>query len=712
MQDRDNSHGNGPPGYGGDALEIGDWRLVPSTHCLSRAEVAHRLPKRLVDLLVCLASRPGQTWSREALIEAVWSRRVVNDEVLSRAVAELRGLLGDDARDPRYIETLPKTGYRLLAAARPAGSTAAPESPTLAAAPPGITAADAARLRRPRWAVAGLVLAVALLVLLFTHWPRPTPPEALVQADQPEWSAADLARELPFRSGPHWAWQPRHSGDGRWLVYTVNDLEHDMGWLEWSAADGSSPRRLETGAGRPSAPVFSPDGARIAFAAWADGGCMIRIIDLPAGPPRDLLPCGGSRSHPLDWPQAQRLLYTGPAAAGAAGAIWEVDPGSGSAQPLTRPSPADVLDSHPRERSDGTLAFLRGPDGQRELWVKDATGERRLAPGAHRIPDLAWTRKEDGLLVASDRDGAPALHHFSMADGAWRLLGGRGAATLSVAPDGALLYERRRYDANVWRYGEGEPQRLTDSTRYEAFAAWSAAADALLYVSNRDGNGSVWLQRAEAEQRLPLPPAEAWVRPQWLDRDSIVLTRYQTGGATRIEVFDLATQRLRDEHPLAGPGFAALPLGERGILLGRGHGEREGMQLMIRHPRGERPLAEATGVASFDSDGRWVAWTRRDDPRLFFLDLDLDGAPRSLPEGAAAVAWTVHQGDWIYADRDADGWALWRQPLRGGTPQRWLPLRTAPADGRVELDPEGRRALISHIDKFQSDLLRVPAATP
>lgn len=710
MQDRDDPQGHELAAAGGDALQIGDWWLQPSTHCLSRADVSHRLPKRLVDLLVCLASRPGQTWSREALIAAVWSRKVVNDEVLSRAVAELRGLLGDDARDPRYIETLPKTGYRLRAEVRSAGSMPDPGQPSAAPPPAAGKAVTAPPSRRARAAMLGLGLGLVLALLALLRWPwtAPAPSGAPAAAAPSGWRAADLAHERPFRSGPHWAWQPRHAADGRWLAYTVNDLDQGVGWLEWSAADGSSPRRLDTGAGRPAAPVFSPDGARIAFTAWQDGACMLRIIDLPAGSPRDLLPCGGSSSHPLDWPQPQRLLFTGPAAAGAASAIWQVDPDSGRGQPLTRPGAADVLDSHPRERGDGTLAFLRGPDGQRELWLRDADGERAAAPGGHRIPDLAWTGEQDGLLVASDRDGFPALHHFSIAGRSWRLLGARGAATLSLAADGSLLYERRRYDANVWLYGDGAPRRLTDSSRYEAFAAWSAAGDALLYVSNRDGNGSVWLQRDNVEQRLPLPPAEAWVRPQWLDPGSILLTRYEAGGATRIEVFDLATQRLRKNDPLSGPGFAAQPLGGHGILVGRGHGAREGMQLIIRHPRGERPLPQADGVAGFDSDGRWVAWTRRDDPRLFYLDLERDSSPRSLPGAAAAAAWTLHQGVLIYADRDAAGWALWRQPLDGGAPGRWLDLRAAPADGRIELDADGRRALVSHIDAFQSDLLQVP----
>ncbi len=66
-------------------------------------------------LLRCLLDAPGAVLSREHLIETVWTRREVNDEVLSRAIAELRAVLGDDAREPRFVETLSKGGYRWIA---------------------------------------------------------------------------------------------------------------------------------------------------------------------------------------------------------------------------------------------------------------------------------------------------------------------------------------------------------------------------------------------------------------------------------------------------------------------------------------------------------------------------------------------------------------------------------------------------------------------
>lgn len=692
-------------------IRIGEWLLVPATHSLSDGTTQHRLPKRLVTLLLTLALRPGETWSREALIEAVWTRKQVNDEVLSRAVAELRSLLGDDAREPRYIETLPKTGYRLLApvivlgAAEITKDDAASAGAARAASPPAI---------RLAWPWLLLALFVAAATIWWTGIGKTPGDQALLPPDasgQP-WSAADLVRELPFRSGPHWAWQPRFSRDGRWLVYAVNDLGAGDSWIEWSSADGSAPRRLDSGSGRPAAPVFSPDGARIAFTAWTPEGCVLRVLDLPAGAPRDLAPCGGSRSHPLDWPAAQRLLYTGVASeAEAPSGLWQIDPDSAERRPLTEPSASAVLDTHPRERGDGALAFLRGPDGLRELWLREEGVERRLLPGAHRIPDLAWTADGRGLIVASDKDGFPALHWLAPDSGELRLLGGRGAATLAVAADGGLLYERRRYDANLWSYGEGEPQRLTDSTRYEAFAALSEDGDGLLYVSNRDGNGSVWMQRAGAERRLALPQADAWVRPRWLDPDHVLLTRYNAGGATVIEVFQISTQRLREEHALAGPGFGALPLPGGRVLLGLGHGDSAGMQLVLRDAKGDEPISGAGQVAEFASDGEHIGWIRRGESDLQLIRLS---APRSdlrsvrLP--AAAAAWTLHEGQLVYAARDGAGWALWRQPLAGGEAKRWLSVRTALTDGQIELGGKGQPVVLSHIDEFHSDLMWVPRA--
>lgn len=72
------------------------------------------LEPRVFDLLLTLVERPGLTASRDHLIETVWGEVEGSDEALSQAVAKLRRALGDDARAPRFIETVPKLGYRWI----------------------------------------------------------------------------------------------------------------------------------------------------------------------------------------------------------------------------------------------------------------------------------------------------------------------------------------------------------------------------------------------------------------------------------------------------------------------------------------------------------------------------------------------------------------------------------------------------------------------
>ena len=80
-----------------------------------------------MDLLVHLSAHPGEVVSRDALADALWPGVIVNEDALSRTIFKLRKALGDDARAPRYLETIPKRGVRLIA---PVGASAAPDEPS------------------------------------------------------------------------------------------------------------------------------------------------------------------------------------------------------------------------------------------------------------------------------------------------------------------------------------------------------------------------------------------------------------------------------------------------------------------------------------------------------------------------------------------------------------------------------------------------------
>jgi DNA-binding winged helix-turn-helix (wHTH) protein len=121
-------------------LELGDWLVQPDQNRISRPGESVQLEPRLMDVLVFLAGRAGQVVSRDQLVEGVWKVEFITEWAITRAIAKLRRALGDVAGQPRYIETISKRGYRLLAAVNAPEAPAPSERPRVAEARPATVA--------------------------------------------------------------------------------------------------------------------------------------------------------------------------------------------------------------------------------------------------------------------------------------------------------------------------------------------------------------------------------------------------------------------------------------------------------------------------------------------------------------------------------------------------------------------------------------------
>ena len=95
-------------------FDLGEWRVQPTLNRLTRDEQGVRIEPKLMDVLLFLALRPQQVVSKDEIAGAVWPETFITESVITRAIAGLRRAFGDDARSPRYIETIAKRGYRLL----------------------------------------------------------------------------------------------------------------------------------------------------------------------------------------------------------------------------------------------------------------------------------------------------------------------------------------------------------------------------------------------------------------------------------------------------------------------------------------------------------------------------------------------------------------------------------------------------------------------
>ena len=96
-------------------FQLGEWRVKPHTNMIEGPEGEAHLEPKAMQVLALLAQHAGGVVEKQEILEDVWDGTYVSDEVLPNAIWELRKALGDDARKPRFIQTLPKKGYRLIA---------------------------------------------------------------------------------------------------------------------------------------------------------------------------------------------------------------------------------------------------------------------------------------------------------------------------------------------------------------------------------------------------------------------------------------------------------------------------------------------------------------------------------------------------------------------------------------------------------------------
>ena len=564
-------------------FRVGPWIVAPDRHEWRAGDDVRRVPPRLMLLLRCLARAAGKTVSRESLLDIVWERRVLNDEVLSRSIADLRQALDDDAREPRFVKTIPKLGYCLIAelqfnlpedgaeelapSSQSAQATEAKEDdyahriapiPLRAEATgdvepvrgerapvtsiPHTAPAASASSRSSSWrslVLIGLVLFLSILAWLWQALRTP------VSATNTQLDAAALLLARPLTSTPDLEFSPRFSRDGQWIAYATATHTGTTRQLMLRSRDGAAQRQFT----QPSdvsgvsdiCPVFV--GNHLIWTRHRQGRCQLLKQALLADTPNVLAACAPIRSCPDISPDASYLVYTDVAIDAEHGnGLAVLNLQSGQRSVLTTPLRRAGHDVDPRFSKRAQLSFIRGEDGVQSLWQMSFRPDALKPAEPQRVPladsmIFGQAYLPDGrLLLASDVLGFRALLQLALDQplGASnpRLLGARGARFPDVAPDGSVVFELASYDANLWLYrGDAKPVRLTPSSRYESNPVLSADGKNLIYQSNQRGLEAIFSMPLDeeklTEQQLPLDGESRWAHPVFARAsDGLWLTRY------------------------------------------------------------------------------------------------------------------------------------------------------------------------------------------
>jgi Tol biopolymer transport system component/DNA-binding winged helix-turn-helix (wHTH) protein len=596
--------------------EFGSFRLDLAERRLLRDGQAVALTPKAYEVLVVLVVRAGHLVTKEEMLQQVWQDTFVDEANLAYNVSTLRKALADDAVPHRYIETVPKRGYRFVALVTPL------VSPTVAVTP----SVDVLGMSSPTRSAA-----------LQTE-----PPEVM----------GEPRHARPIRIGVN-AWTLGSAAGVLVLAASA------WVWTRAGGVDGPAPRLvpLTSLPGDEMRPALSPDGTQVAF-FWGgprsnDGGVYITMIGSP-----EIRRLTESPKHDnfVQWSPDGRLI---------AFARYNFEEYAGArihtVSPLGGPDPK--LSDFPAR---GYLAW--SPDGRYIAASRWAPDDSRDETGISLIPlnggpprPLTHTRapwRNAGLAFAPD---GRQLAYGSCTPACDLYVLALDASLAPVGPAKRLTTQRRSGIGGVAWARDGQ-----------SIIFGSGAARGLIYLSR------VYLDRRRPPERIELAGLNAFAPSTARSMDRLVFSRdlndediYRWQANNSAE--PVVSSSFDDYDPHFSPG------GDRIVFASARSGQASELWVADADGAGAQRLVEGPGAwqssPQWSPDGQRIAFESvGDDGQFHVWSISARGGiPTRLTKGSGnqrRPSWS-RDGKTIYFSADEGSkWDIWRTPLTGGTPER------------------------------------------
>jgi Tol biopolymer transport system component/DNA-binding winged helix-turn-helix (wHTH) protein len=601
-----------------------DWQVQPALNRLIRGDRELRLEPRVMQVLACLLAARGEPVTRDTLMQRVWGHEFVTEDALNRTVSKLRKCITDELGCDAEIETIPKTGYRLIQ----------PEAATMPALPPA-----AKRLSYRGWLVTLAVIALAGLVTFLVRT-RHTDPGLVVTTD-PE------ATVRPLTSLEGKELDPSFSPDGShvafvWLKDPGNAAPQYHIYVR--ALSSETLLQVTDGAGHEHMPHWSPDGSQIAYAEIDDMSCSLLTVSSLGGPPRKLADCDKYEGDSIGWsPDGATLAMKAPESRG----IDFLKIADGSIRHVTEVPPTDQHDTDPVFSPDGTLlAFVRWhASGVANVYVVPVSGgqPKRLTFDNLKVEGLSWEPDNRHLVFSSNRGGPFGLWRVDVDGGPAERIpqSSHGDYTPTLSRDGKLLaYEEWTGYTNLFGIDSAKPSadpaQVTFTTRINWNPAASPDGKHMAFASDRSGSSEIWVTDRKGE-------------------DALKLTAFD-GPYTSGPAWSPDSQQIVFDSPAVDGNFDIYEVDVQGGAVKR----------LTTAPAEDR-------FAHFSPDGKWIYFTSRRDGSWEVW--------RMPAAGTEAQAEQVTFEDAYYSEPAADGSVyfsrdtaegIWRQKP-GGKPELVVP---------------------------------------
>jgi len=703
---------------GEHVVDVGTLRIV------SRAD-APRLTSKATAVLIELVRHAGNTVTRDALLDVVWKGRCPTPDVLTQAIKELRRAFCDDAKPSRYIETVPKVGYRLIASAQVLGnadpvaqaslredvplSESADEIPALA------LEQDEPRIGVWKWSLVACAIALLLAFVATREWREAAPRAAAMPVSaHAKWRAGNLRS---ITSDPGGEYRPTLSPDATRVAYSKANPDTNLQRLIVRSVEPSQSVYIaESPSQHSSSPMWSPDGGLIAFQRYTNDHCAVFVVQSLGGDEREVGSCENFFYNYFDWtPDGSGLItsdHIGKNNAALALMSWDLASGAKTALQYPRAPMDQDLEAH--YSPDGRwLAFRRGLAPYSDLMLMPAGGGevRQLTRLTSRIRGYTWTSDSTSLVFSAGQSGQFELYAVDLDGSAPQRLGVGPAEYPNAPRSGNLVVYEIPHTQNAiaeFTLGNGRSARtLAASTGNDSQVALSPDGRKIAFVSDRSGSLQVWVHDLATETSLPVTDFDgaALLSESWRPDSKALLATVRKGDASQLVEIDLASRR---RVVLSKPGEHVL-LGIYGVdagdvLMLSGPSSRDDELVVVRNagtPRESRSvLASNVEHVDVDTAPRLAYYTKTSANGLFKRGLD-GGAEQFVFAGVNSVlmdGWRVVDGAiWYIRGLSIEPAELRKFDPADGSDVPLGQLDTELRDVRFAVAPTRDRVIVSKI---------------
>ena len=715
------SNGNGNP----QGLRFGVFDVDLRTQELRKHGTRVKLPRQSFQILQMLLERPGELVTREELQKALWPADtfVDFDHGLNNAVKRIRAALGDKAETPRWIETLPRLGYRFIGAVDIAsnGHVAPPSNGTPSAprtpAPPAESAF--ASLRRS-W----LIPAVAVLVVCLAGWQYYRVRRAR--------AASDSLQISPFTSYPGFEYAPTFSPDGNQIAFAwTGGDQTEAGDLYVKVVGTETPVQLTHNPGSPVVPAWSPDGRFIAFARYKPGSpesSGIFLIPAVGGPERKLAQLGHGKTTyegGIGWTRDSTwIIYPEPTDSEFHSRLAAVNIESLEHRTFPNPSPRCSAVGLPQISPDGkslaySCMFSFGLGG---LFVQPwPTGNvRQLVEAKGDFEGLSWDADGQSILYSLNTN----LWRISTHGGKpQRLWFGQSTYGLAIAREGArLAFTHMEEAVDVWRVPTSESvsasmpaQRVAPSELSQQNAQYSPDGKRIAFESKRGGSDEVWVCQADGSdlRKLTSFGGPLTGTPRWSPDGHRIVLDSRASGKPELYVVnsDGGTPVLLPTTPEGG----SVPYWSHDGKWIYFASDVQGFSQIFKIP------AEGGNPIQLTRQGGFIAKETPDGSRVYYLQVRTaaefwsmapDGTGEARVEGLPDFAWPAwdltQNGIYFYDAMPADPEIQFfdfatrrtRRAIR-------VPSRLAPFVTNLSVSPDGKDLLYTQLGRSSASIMLV-----